>query len=121
MKIEKTGLVALTLLRGFGVYNKGETAGFLPEQARQLVAGGVAAPFDPDAKVEPSAGADSASQALAARQAELDAREIAISQREAALMASLSAPQPDVIAPDDAEPVAAPAADKGAPPKQGSK
>lgn len=122
MKIdEKTGLVALTLQRGFAVYNKGETAGFLPEQARQLVAGGVAVPYDPQAKAEPVSALDSAAETLAARVAELDAWERALAEREAALMSAPTTQAAEAVTPADAEPVAASAADKGAPPKQGSK
>lgn len=112
MKIDPiTGLVALTLLRAAGLYNRGETAGFLPKTAQQLIDAGNAVPFDPDA-VLPALAADGATVAdLAARAAELDAREAALAEREAALAGPVVAD-------------AAPAADdtgKGAPPKQGGK
>ncbi|MDR7125506.1 hypothetical protein [Pseudotabrizicola sp. 4114] len=116
MKINKyTGLVALTLLRSHAVYNKGETAGFLPGHAQQLIAAGAAVPFDPDAKaaVLPVVD-DGAADALAARAAELDAREKALADREAALMNAPADKPNEPPAPADA-------AKTGAPPKQGSK
>lgn len=112
MKLDPiTGLCALTLLRGFGLYNRGETAGFLPETAAQLLAAGHAVPFDPNA-VLPAVAADGAAVAdLAARAAELDAREAALAEREAALAGPVVADT--APATDDAG--------KGAPPKQGGK
>lgn len=110
MNIDKTtGLVAVTLLRGYGVYNRGETAGFLPKTAGDLIAAGHAQPFDPNAAPVAAVVDDQAVAELAARAAALDAREAELAAREAALM---TAP---------AEPAGRVDAGTGAPPKQGGK
>lgn len=109
---EKTGLVPLTLLRAYDKFNKGETAGFLPEVASKLVAAGVAKPFDPNATVE--VAVDPAADALAAVAADLSAREAQLAEREAALAEREKA----LAAGASSEPAKADAG-AGAPPKQG--
>jgi len=104
MQTESTGLVALTLLRGYGVYNAGETAGFLPKLAADLIAAGIAVTYDPDAAVAVPVADDAAAAELAARAAALDAREAELAAREAALADAGKAD-----------------AGTGAPPKQGGK
>ena len=39
-------LVALTLLRSYGIWNAGEVAGFTPDKAAELIAAGIAAPVE---------------------------------------------------------------------------
>jgi len=41
-KARKSKLVSVTFLVGNGLYNAGETAGFTPQRAKELIGGGVA-------------------------------------------------------------------------------
>jgi hypothetical protein len=95
-------LTAIKLLKPYGVFNKGEIAGFLPETAVQMIKQGIAAPYDATAEAELADA--QGSNDLAFRLADLDAREAALAEREQA--ASVA----------EAGAIAAPI---GAPPAQG--
>lgn len=85
----------VTFKKHSGRFNPGETAGFLPERAAQLIASGVAKPYTPPAgKPAPDdeaaalarrlAEAEAREAELIRRAADLDAREAAMAEKEAA-------------------------------------
>lgn len=51
-------MIAVRVLRQFGLWNAGEIAGFPPERAQQLIANGFAEAASPQPAAEPEAEAD---------------------------------------------------------------
>jgi len=67
--MSKTPKVRVTFQKAHGSFNKGETAGFLPAQAQNLIKAGIAVPFDAAAEQAAKDAATEAETLLAENEA----------------------------------------------------